>query len=81
MKNICKKCGKYGNIQEHHILPRSTFGENDEKIQLCPNCHVDYHDQLGLKNISNPSIEFHFNKFFRWLAGLSIVAILFYLLG
>ena len=76
----CKKCGKLGIVETHHILPSSIFGKNDQTIDLCPNCHTDYHDQLGLKNLKNDSMEFHFNAFFRWLSGLSIVLVLLYLL-
>lgn len=79
-KNYCAKCGKYGYVEEHHALPRSTFGENDEKYFLCPNCHTEYHDKLGWKNLINPSMEYHLTKFFRWLAGLSIVAAIYYFL-
>jgi len=79
-KAKCDKCHVYGNVHEHHILPLATFGENDQKIDLCPNCHTDYHDKLGSKNLKNDSMEFHFNAFFRWLSGLSIVALVVYLL-
>jgi predicted HNH restriction endonuclease len=80
-KDYCRKCGKYGSVQEHHILPQSTFGKNNEKINLCPNCHADYHEQLGRNNLSNTSMEFHFEKFFKWISGLSIIVALIYYLA
>ncbi len=78
-KAVCQKCLKYGIVEEHHILPKSTFGMG-ETFDLCPNCHTDYHEKLGSKNLKNDSMEFHFNAFFRWLSGLSIVFVLLYLL-
>jgi hypothetical protein len=79
-KDYCEKCKKYLIVQEHHILPQSTFGKTKETIKLCPNCHTDYHNSLGSKNLKNPDMEFHFEKFYRWLAGLSIVLLLVYFL-
>jgi predicted HNH restriction endonuclease len=78
-KDYCAKCGKFGIIETHHILPLSTFGKNKELINLCPNCHKEYHEHLG-KDIKNPSMEFHLEKFFRWIFGLSIIGLLLYLL-
>jgi len=79
-KGYCRKCGKYDWLHQHHILPFSKFG-NGETVNLCPNCHTDYHKKLGRKNLKNDSIEFHYEMFFRWLTGLSIgIAILLMLL-
>jgi hypothetical protein len=76
----CEKCGKQSWLEEHHILPRSTFGENDQKIDLCPNCHTDYHQKLGSKGRKNPDMAFHFYFFDRWLYGLiGVMLLLVYL--
>jgi len=75
----CRKCGKFGFIEDHHILPQSTFGKNKQIYELCPNCHTEYHDKLGNKDLKDESMEFHFEKFFRWLYGLGIVAFLVWL--
>lgn len=77
IKDRCQKCNQYTWIEEHHILPKSVFKGAGEKYKLCSNCHTDYHQKLGSKNLKNPSAEFHFEKFYRWIAGLTIVIILF----
>ncbi len=72
-KANCEKCGKYGWVHNHHILPKSDFGGEGDIVKLCPNCHADYHKKLGKKNLKGNSMEFHFEKFYRWLSGLSII--------
>jgi NAD-dependent SIR2 family protein deacetylase len=69
-KGKCDKCGKITYVEEHHILPKSTFGENDQKVDLCPNCHTDYHQELGTKNLKNPDIVFHLFFYEKWKYGL-----------
>jgi len=76
----CQKCQKFTFVEEHHILPTSTFGPNDEISDLCPNCHTEYHLKLGKKGLKNPSMEFHLNSFIRWVSGLAIAAVVVYLL-
>jgi len=73
-KGYCRKCERYDWIEDHHILPQSDFGEG-ETIELCPNCHTDYHVKLGRKNLKGQSIEYHYEHFYKWLAGLIIVII------
>ena len=83
-KAVCAKCQKFTYIDSHHILPQSVFGKNKETIDLCPNCHREYHDKLGSKNLKNKDMEFHLYFFYKWLSGLlvvvSLVAIAFLLL-
>jgi hypothetical protein len=79
-KGNCRKCGKYGYIEDHHILPVSVFGKNKHTSGLCPNCHTEYHDKLGNEGLKNENMEFHFERFFRWLYGLGVVALLAWLL-
>ncbi len=79
-KEYCQKCKKYGWVENHHILPKSDFGENDQTIKRCPNCHTDYHQKLGRKNLKGKSEEFHFRKFYKWLAGLSIALFLLFII-
>jgi predicted HNH restriction endonuclease len=43
----CQKCGGYFYVEDHHILPISVFGKNNETAKLCSNCHTDYHQYLG----------------------------------
>ena len=70
-KKSCNKCGKVTYLDTHHILPKATFGKNDETIELCPTCHREYHEYLGRENLKNTSMEFHFYTFEKWLAGLT----------
>ncbi len=72
-KDICEKCGKYGWIENHHVLPQCEFKGEGDIVKLCPNCHTDYHKKLGKKSLHNKSMKFHFEKFYRWLAGLTII--------
>jgi len=80
IKGYCEKCKKFGLVEDHHILPLSTFGKNEEKIKLCPNCHSDYHNYFGRKNLKNPNIEFQLNSFFKWLYLLPVIGLLLYFL-
>lgn len=78
----CPKCSTKAWLEEHHILPKASFGNNDETTLLCPNCHRDYHKQLGQKNLKNPDMEFHlyfFSKWFYGLLGLGIFALWWFL--
>ncbi len=72
----CRKCGKFTWIDEHHVLPKSIFGDEGELVKLCPTCHRDYHEYLGRENLKNPSMEFHFYTFEKWLAGLTAFCLL-----
>jgi len=38
----CEICG-YPLTHRHHLLPVSKYGENEETMQLCANCHQVYH--------------------------------------
>ena len=74
----CEKCGRKGLINMHHILPQFKFGDGDT-YDLCPNCHADYHEHLGYDGLHNDDPQFHLITFFKWLCGLGIIALLFYL--
>jgi len=78
-KGHCEKCKKYTYVAEHHILPKCEFGDG-ETVDLCSNCHTDYHQKLGFKNLKGNSMEFHYEKFLRWLTGLSIVLALIFII-
>lgn len=75
-RDYCDKCRNYDVIEEHHILPKATFGKNDEIAKLCPNCHAKFHEFLGKKNLKNPDMVFHFATFYKWLAGLLPILLL-----
>ena len=76
-KKDCEKCGKYTYVENHHILPKSSFGENDEKAELCSNCHTEYHQELGNKNLKNDDMEFHLKFWYKWFYGAVILIIIF----
>jgi hypothetical protein len=73
-KDYCQKCHQYNWVELHHILPECEFGDG-ETIKLCPTCHTDYHILTGFNKEKGLSMEHHFEKFYRWLAGLSIAVI------
>ncbi len=75
-KDICAKCKKYTYVETHHVLPQNLFGGAGDLVNLCPNCHTEYHQKLGTKELKNPDMEFHFYKFYRWLYGVGIILLL-----
>jgi 5-methylcytosine-specific restriction endonuclease McrA len=77
-KGYCRKCGQFLPIDDHHILPLQFFPNSKETEKLCPNCHNLMHDQLNdkLKVTKNPTMEFFFENYYKWLAGLVIIGIL-----
>lgn len=77
-KGICEKCGNWFWIDIHHILPVAVFKGKGDTAKLCPNCHRDYHEQLGHKNLKNPDEEFHKDFFLRWLTRLLIIVGILY---
>jgi hypothetical protein len=72
----CAKCKQIIYVHKHPILPKSTFGENDEIDWLCPNCHTEYHQKLGSENLKNPDMAFHFYFYNKWKYGLLALLIL-----
>ena len=79
----CEKCKEYFFCDEHHILPKAIFG-NGEVHNLCKNCHDEFHRALGhkyLRQDNKQPMKFYLLKYYRWLAGLAVIAgILFFLL-
>jgi len=75
-QDICRKCNQFFWVEEHHILPKSTFGETDSKVWLCPNCHTDYHQKLGAKNLKNTDAQFHLDFFRSWMMGIICIVLL-----
>jgi len=74
-KRQCPKCKQWHILENHHILPKSTFGENNQVQNLCPNCHAEYHRVLG-DQIKNTDMAFHFYFYEKWLAGLLVLLLL-----
>lgn len=76
-EKICSKCGKVHICENHHILPFKLFKDKETDF-LCPNCHREFHRKLGYKYLQKENkqpMEFYLEKYYRWLAGLSIIAI------
>ena len=58
----CQKCGQVGyKLNAHHI--KSYSGNEDKRtdtdngITLCKDCHIQFHNEYGRKNIDRGSIE------------------------
>ncbi|NJO88486.1 MAG: hypothetical protein HC831_05615 [Chloroflexia bacterium] len=75
-KAKCEKCRKYTYVYEYHILPQAQFGKDTDTIKLCGNCHTEYHQCVENQELRNPSVEFHYEKFFTWLMGLTLIGLL-----
>ncbi len=75
-EGVCKKCGNVFLLEKHHILPKAEFGENPYIIEICANCHRDYHYKLGKENLRNPDKNFHFQFYRIWLLGLISITFL-----
>ena len=69
-KRRCAKCNQLFWVDKHHILPKCTFKGAGVIVELCPNCHRDYHEYLGRDGLKNPDKNFHYRFFARWMAGL-----------
>lgn len=83
-KDECRKCGRYDWLEQHHILPKATFGDTEEFVWLCASCHTDYHQQLGRENLKNKDIAFHLYFYLRWFYGtlsLSLLLLLWWYLA
>ena len=75
-KGKCERCPAITYLEKHHIWPKSIFGGIGPVIKLCPNCHNEYHIELGRKKLKNTDISYHENKFWKWFKTLSIILIL-----
>jgi hypothetical protein len=54
---ICFECGENGEIDKHHVVPRSLGGT--KTIPLCLKCHGLVHgkDLLNMRNLQKSGIE------------------------
>ena len=50
-KDRCYICGRYGSMQEHHMMHGTANRRNAEhyglKVYLCPHCHHRVHCEPG----------------------------------
>ena len=55
MTGECFLCGRYGEVQVHHLIPGANRKKSDEyglTVTLCPDCHT-----LGPKSVHrNPEV-------------------------
>ena len=74
----CPKCRRSAWLEKHHVLPQNVFDGDGDVVELCPNCHKDYHQVLGYgkDELKNPDAEFHFYRFYRWFYGLPVILLL-----
>lgn len=80
-KEKCRKCGQFTYVYKHHPLPQAIFGKGKnnmdlDTVHLCGNCHTDYHEYLGKKELKNPDAKFHYQKWYTWFYMLCAVALI-----
>jgi len=73
----CDKCKKKNLTDIHHVLPQSNFEScqmnQDDLVNLCPNCHREYHYLLGRKNLSIGNKIFHRAFYTIWVCGMIVM--------
>jgi hypothetical protein len=77
-KGVCEKCGETMWLQEHHVPPKASKIQHKLTYSLCPNCHVDFHQYLGMQNLKNTSEKYHLKMFYRWLLGVALLTLIIY---
>lgn len=80
IKGRCRKCGKLTYVYKHHPLPQAIFGKgknnlDQDTVELCGNCHTDYHQFLGKKELSNPDAKFHYKQWYTWFYLMALIGI------
>ena len=63
---ICRKCGRIGFTILHHIIPFKDYYKDERKIEICSNCHTDYHTYLPAKKQKKSLYE---TFFISWIFG------------
>jgi len=53
----CYCCKSKSNITIHHIIPKENGGldTEDNKIKLCKECHLLFHQSRWFENLTNPT--------------------------
>lgn len=54
--DTCWVCGTYGNLELHHVIPRSYGGENGPQVQVCGTCHTGVHALSLITSLFDGSI-------------------------
>lgn len=70
----CKKCKKKHWLEKHHVYPQSKFKDEENIIYLCPNCHTDYHQKLGV--IKSRDKDFYYRFYMSWLWRMLILLVI-----
>ena len=71
----CRKCGKFGFVHKHHVLP-NHFSDRKVTYKLCPNCHTEYHEE-NKKIFNSEDPVRHKTAFYKWLTvGVIVFVIL-----
>jgi len=68
MKEVkkCPRCNTETFLELHHVLPKTTFFGKGKIIEICPNCHSEYHKLFGKTNLKNEDEGFHEYSFWKW---------------
>lgn len=71
----CRKCNKYFYVHDHHILPKSIFGEG-EKVVLCPNCHTHFHEYLNKQDVNEKDVSKYLYHWYNWYYTIVVIVVL-----
>ncbi len=72
-KGNCERCGAYGYVNDHHIVPkRIKKNNNKETIRLCLNCHQQLHETLPEEAQSE---DFYKDCTLKWIVGIILLLI------
>jgi 5-methylcytosine-specific restriction endonuclease McrA len=72
-KGNCERCGAYGYVNDHHIVPkRVKKNNNKETIRLCLNCHQQLHETLPEEAQSE---DFYKDFTLKWIVGIILLLI------
>jgi len=77
IKKTCPRCQTVTYLEEHHILPKCTFNGKGETVWLCPNCHNEFHIELGIENLKITGADFHREEFWKWFT-IVVLLLLFF---
>lgn len=63
----CRKCQRNGLVESHHRIPFQGRQKDKDTIDLCPNCHTEYHEYLPSDKQSR---TFYERFFLSWISGV-----------
>ncbi len=66
------KCNQYFYVHDHHILPRSRFGNEGATVKLCPNCHTHFYEYSRMNTKNPEDYEEALKIWTKWLRTVSV---------